>query len=136
MLSVSIHKDIGEYTEKVVGKLSARTLVCVIGGLCASVAAAAVTYFGFGIPVSDATLPVMVCSMPFWLAGFWRPKGMKAEKFIPLVFEHVFGDGKLLYSTGFTTQCSGLLEHIAAKPDKRAARRAKRKGAELYEPSR
>ena len=27
MLSVSVHKDIGEYTEKVVGKLSARTLV-------------------------------------------------------------------------------------------------------------
>ena len=32
MLSVSVHKDIGEYTEKVVGKLSARTLACTVGG--------------------------------------------------------------------------------------------------------
>ena len=41
MLSVTVHKDIGEYTEKVVGKLSARTLACTAGGLAASVAAAA-----------------------------------------------------------------------------------------------
>ena len=40
MLSVTVHKDIGEYTEKVVGKLSARTLACTAGGLAASV------YFG------------------------------------------------------------------------------------------
>ena len=36
MLSVSVHKDIGEYTEKVVGKLSARTLACTAGGLGAA----------------------------------------------------------------------------------------------------
>lgn len=99
MLSVTIHKDISEYQEKVVGKLSARTLACVTGGLLASIAAAAGVYFGLGIPVSDATLPVMAVSMPFWLAGFWRPKGMKAEKFLPLYIEHVMGDGKLAYST-------------------------------------
>ena len=38
MLSVSVHKDIGEYTEKVVGKLSARTLACTAGGLVTAVA--------------------------------------------------------------------------------------------------
>ena len=65
MLSVSVHKDIGEYTEKVVGKLSARTLACTAGGLGAAVGAAAAAYFGLGIPVADATLPVMACSMPF-----------------------------------------------------------------------
>ena len=99
MLSVSVHKDIGEYTEKVVGKvgkLSARTLACTVGGLGAAVGAAAVTYFGLGIPVADATLPVMACSMPFWLAGFWRPKGLVAEKFIPLYLGHMIGDGKLV----------------------------------------
>ena len=41
MLSVAVHKDISEYTEKVVGKLSARTLACVVGGLAASIGAAA-----------------------------------------------------------------------------------------------
>ena len=32
-LSVAVHKDIGEYREKVVGKLSLRTLCCVALGL-------------------------------------------------------------------------------------------------------
>lgn len=135
MLSVSVHKDIGEYTEKVVGKLSARTLACTAGGLGAAVGAAAVTYFGLGIPVADATLPVMACSMPFWLAGFWRPKGLPAEKFMPLYMGHMLGDGKLAYSTGFTIEASGLLEELHGKPDRRSRRKAKRKGAELDEPS-
>ena len=135
MLSVSVHKDIGEYTEKVVGKLSARTLACTVGGLGAAVGAAAITYFGLGIPVSDATLPVMAYSMPFWLAGFWRPKGLPAEKFIPLYLGHAFGDGHLAYSTGFTTEAQGLLEDLPAKADRKSRRKSKRKGAELYEPS-
>ena len=46
MLSVSVHKDIGEYTEKVVGKLSARTLACTAGGLVTAVAVAAVANVG------------------------------------------------------------------------------------------
>ena len=130
MLSVAVHKDIGEYTEKVVGKLSARTLACTVGGLGAAVGAAAVTYFGLGIPVSDATLPVMACSMPFWLAGFWRPKGLTAEKFIPLYLGHALGDGKLAYSTGFTTEAASLLAALPEQPDRRERRLAKRKGAE------
>ena len=100
-----------------------------------AVGAAAVTYFGLGIPVADATLPVMACSMPFWLAGFWRPKGLVAEKFIPLYLGHMIGDGKLAYSTGFTTESVNLLESLPEKPDRKSRRKAKRKGAELYEPS-
>lgn len=134
MLSVLIHKDIGEYTEKVVGKLSARTLVCVVCGLSVSVGVACLVYFGFGIQVSNATLPVMACSMPFWLAGFWRPKNMKAEKFMPMLFSHAFSNCKLLYKTGFTVETSELLESLAEKPDRHAARRARRKGAECDEP--
>lgn len=128
MLSVSVHKDIGEYSEKVVGKLSARTLVCVVGGLVASVATAAVVYFCFGIPVSNATLPVMAASMPFWLAGFWRPKGLKAEAFLPLYFRHLFTDGKLVYSSSVAGAC--LTEPLAQKPDRKARRASRRKGAE------
>ena len=128
MLSVSVHKDIGEYTEKVVGKLSARTLACTVGGLGAAVGAAAVTYFGLGIPVADATLPVMACSMPFWLAGFWRPKGLVAEKFIPLYMEHALSDGKLAYRA--SNDLGTLAQIEKPKPDRRARRLAKRKGAE------
>ena len=77
----------------------------------------------------------MACSMPFWLAGFWRPKGLVAEKFIPLYLSHMIGDGKLAYSTGFTTESVNLLESLPEKPDRKSRRKAKRKGAELYEPS-
>ena len=41
MQVVYVHKDISEFEEKVVGKLSARVAACVGGGIAASVAAAA-----------------------------------------------------------------------------------------------
>lgn len=130
MLSVAVHKDIGEYTEKVVGKLSVRTLACTAGGLGASVAVASVAYLGLGIPVDAVTLPVMAASMPFWLMGFWRPKGLPAEKFVPLLANHLLSDGKLLYSTGSAP--ASLAGPIAcAKIDRKARRASKRKGAEL-----
>jgi len=129
MLSVSVHKDIGEYTEKVVGKLSARTLACTAGGLASSVAAAAAVHFGLGLEVADATLPVMAASMPFWLMGFWRPKGLKAEEFAPLFLEHALSDGKLAYEGGNGV---GLLaEAERQKPGRKARKAARRKGAEL-----
>ena len=105
MLSVSVHKDIGEYTEKVVGKLSARTLACTAGGLASAVAAAAVANLALGIPVDATTLPVMAASMPFWLLGFWRPKGLPPERFLPLVASHALGDGKIAYTTGSRPGC-------------------------------
>ena len=85
MLSVAVHKDIGEYTEKVVGKLSARTLACTAGGLASSVATAATLNLALGVPVDAATLPVMAASMPFWLMGFWRPKGLTAERYLAIL---------------------------------------------------
>lgn len=129
MLSVSVHKDIGEYTEKVVGKLSARTLACTAGGLASSVAAAAASNLAFGIPVDAATLPVMAASMPFWLMGFWRPKGLPAEKFLPLLADHLLSDGKLVYAPGSApASIAGSIG--CAKVDGRARRASKRKGAE------
>lgn len=134
MLSVTVHKDISEYTEKVVGKPSARTLTCVAGGLLASIAAAAGAHFGLGIPVSDATLPVMAASMPFWLAGFWRPKGMKAEKFLPLYIEHAIGDGKLAYTTA--PRMGSVADQVKCpKTDRKARKKSRRKGAERREPT-
>lgn len=135
MLSVSIHKDIGEYTEKVVGKLSFRTLVCVIGGFAAAVGAASFSYFVLRIEVSNATMPVMACSMPFWLAGFWRPSGMKLEAFISLWFQHTFTDDRVLYIPSVNLLEPKPTETIAERADRMFRRRAKRRGAEAYEPS-
>ncbi|MDN4508592.1 PrgI family protein [Gordonibacter sp. RACS_AR49] len=133
MLSVSVHKDIGEYTEKVVGKLSARTLACTAGGLASSVAAAAVSNLAFGVPVDAATLPVMAASMPFWLMGFWRPKGLPAEKFLPLLADHLLEDGKLVYATG-SAPASVAGSVACRKAGRRARRASKRKGAERRGP--
>ena len=112
-LSVAVHKDIGEYTEKVVGKLSLRTLGCVVGGLATSVATAALCAACLGIEPADASLPVMAASMPFWLAGFWRPHGMRAERFVPLLWEHLTSDGVLPYrsscSMAFCMFMEGLM---------------------------
>ena len=129
MLSVSVHKDIGEYTEKVVGKLSARTLACTAGGLASAVAAAAVANLALGIPVDATTLPVMAASMPFWLLGFWRPKGLPPERFLPLVASHALGDGKIAYTTG--SRPGSIAGPVGcAKTSRRARREARRKGAE------
>lgn len=94
-----VHKDIGEYEEKVVGKLSARMLACIGAGVAASLASAAACRLGLGIPVADAGLPVMASSMPFWLLGFWRPRGMRPERFVPLVLRHLAADGALAYAS-------------------------------------
>ncbi|WP_058985639.1 PrgI family mobile element protein [Hugonella massiliensis] len=127
MLSVTVHKDIGEYKEKVVGKMSARTLACTAGAIAASFAAAAIAHFAFGVPVSDAAFPVTAASMPFWLLGFWRPKGLAPEAFVPLWASHVLGDGKLPYLNAgripvFPVACQ--------KPDRKAGRKAWKRGAE------
>ena len=45
MLSVPVHKDIGEYEPKIIGKMTARTLICVLGALGLSVIAGLYMYF-------------------------------------------------------------------------------------------
>lgn len=134
MLSATVHKDIGEYTEKVVGRLSARTLACVSAGIAASFAAAAACYVFLGIQISDATLPVMAASMPFWLLGFWRPMGLRAEEFVPLWLDHALGDGVLLFEPSRDAErLAGDIE--CRKTDGKARRAARRKGAERRAPS-
>lgn len=133
-LSVAVHKDIGEYREKVVGKLSLRTLLCVALGLAAAIAVAALCHWCLGIEVSDASLPVMCASVPFWLLGFWRPHGMPAERFVPLLWGHAFGPSEITYAPGYRVQ--GMAPaRIAQKTTWSHRRRARRKGAEIGEPS-
>lgn len=132
-LQIPIQKDIGEYEEKIVGKLSFRTLVCVAGGFGSAILVAALCHFWIGIEVADAAFPVMCASIPFWLAGFWRPFGMRAEKFAPLLANHHLKDQKLLYSC---PAAPDLQKAEAGRPTRRARRTARRKGAEGNEPSR
>lgn len=132
-LSVAVHKDIGEYREKVVGKLSLRTLCCVALGLASSVATAALCHWCLGIEVADASLPVMCACVPFWLLGFWRPHGMPAERFVPLLWDHAFGPAELTYSSSWRAT-SARPPRLVARTTCRHRRRTRRKGAELREP--
>ena len=135
MLSVRVQKDIGEYTEKIVGKLSARTLACLAGGLASVVGAAALCQFALGIEVRDAALPVMCASLPFWLAGFWRPHHMKFEKFVPLWLGFQLEGQKILYCS--TPGLGGPQASPGpGRPSRKAKRKAKRKGAEANAPVR
>ena len=118
MLSVRVQKDIGEYTEKIVGKLSARTLACLAGGLASAVGAAALCQFALGIEVRDAAL-----------AGFWRPHHMKFEKFVPLWLDFKLEDQRILYRS--TPVLEGAqTSPVPGRPSRKAKRKAKRKGAE------
>lgn len=133
-LSVKVQKDVGEYTEKIVGKMSLRTLACLAGGLAAAVLTAAASNLVFGVEVKDASLPVMCACVPFWLLGFWRPCRMKPEELAPLWLDFHLENQRLLYRPSYAL--AGLETRPSpGKPGRRARRKAKRKGAELYEPS-
>ena len=134
-LQIPIQKDIGEYQEKIVGKMSLRTLACVTGGFACAIAVACIVYFAFRIEVGNATLPVMAAALPFWLAGFWRPFGMKLEEFATLLWDHHFGPTNLSYSTPHVQAGLDETGPRPGKPSRKSARRAKRKEAELREPS-
>ena len=133
-LRIAVQKDIGEYEEKIVGKMSLRTLACVGAGFAGAVATAAFIHFALGADVSNAAPVVMLSSMPFWLAGFWRPFGMRAEEFVPLLWRHATNNQKLTYEPCLAADLARL---EAKRPAMRRASRKKatRKGAELYEPS-
>ncbi|MSA60247.1 PrgI family protein [Gordonibacter pamelaeae] len=135
-LQIPIQKDIGEYQEKIVGKMSLRTLVCVAGGFACAIASACIVYFVFHIEVGSATLPVMAAALPFWLAGFWRPFGMKLEEFLPYLLDHHFGSTRLLYASPQQAGEPIQAGPIPGKPSRKSKRKAKRKGAERHEPSR
>lgn len=131
-LQIPIQKDIGEYEEKVIGKMSFRTLVCVAGGFGSAIAVACGCWFLLGVEPSNAAFPVMCASLPFWLTGFWRPYGIKAEKFAPLLAAHHINDQHLLY---ISPKDESLSAPIPGKPSHKARRSARKKGAEADEPT-
>lgn len=135
MQHVYVHKDIGLYEEKIVGKLSARMLACIAAGIAAAVATGLSCRYGAGIAMQDASFPMIAASMPFWLAGFWKPKGMRPERFIPLYLRHAMSEGTITYTPGLALAQPATT--IAATPDlsPRKLRSRLRKEGENHEPS-
>lgn len=80
-LHIPIQKDIGEYEQKLFGDMSIRTCVCLAGGFATAVLVALASWLWLAIDPSDMTFPIMLATLPFWLAGFWKPHGMPFERF-------------------------------------------------------
>ena len=133
-LRIPVQKDIGEYEEKIVGKMSLRTLACVSLGFGSAVGAAAFVHLGLHADVADAAFPIMLCSMPFWLAGFWRPPPRRADaQAAPLAAHPQSPPQRAFVPSHRGRRPEGSPR--PGRPGRRARRRARKKGAELYEPS-
>ena len=135
-LQIPIQKDIGEYDEKIVGKLTLRTLCCLALGFSATVAVAAVLHLGLKVDVSAMTLPIMAAALPFWLAGFCKPYGLPFERFVPLLASHALNNQSLVYRS-----CAAIekASHPNGKKPRKKTQHEKRafrkKGSENYEPT-
>ena len=74
--------------------------------------------------------------MPFWLAAFWRPKGMKPEEFVPLAYRHWAEDGVVTYEPGFSLAAGAWPDEKRRRfNDRNRLAKGWRKGGERYEPS-
>ena len=135
-LQIPIQKDIGEYDEKIVGKLTLRTLCCLALGFSAAVAVAAVAHLGLKADVSAMMLPIMAAALPFWLAGFCKPYGLPFERFVPLLASHALNNQSLVYRS-----CAAIekASHPNGKKPRKKTQHEKRafrkKGSENYEPT-
>ena len=135
-LQIPIQKDIGEYDEKIVGKLTLRTLCCLALGFSAAVAVAALLHLGLKVDVSAMTFPIMAAALPFWLAGFCRPYGMPFERFVSLLASHALNNQVLVYRS-----CAAIekASHPNGKKPRKKTQHEKRafrkKGSENYEPT-
>lgn len=61
--------------------------------------------------------------------GFWRPKGLAAERYLAMLARHALSDGVLVYSTG-SRPWEAAGEIACRRVDRRARRKSRRKGAE------
>lgn len=60
MLSVTVHKDIAEYQPKVVGKMTGRTLISIVGALGVSVLTGVYLYFVLGLNPGDYMMVIYI----------------------------------------------------------------------------
>lgn len=134
-LHIPIQKDIGEYEQKLFGDMSIRTCVCLAGGFATAVATALACWLWLGIDPSDAAFAIMLATLPFWLAGFWRPHGMAFERYLPLVARQHLSCRRLVYVPAYREECAVPLALEPKALARRQKRKTYRKGAELYEPA-
>jgi hypothetical protein len=134
-LEVQVYKDIRAYEPKVLFGMSWRQIGAVASGAVVGgviYAAVAVVFHSTGSSWSAATnwavyvtFPLL---MPFAAWGWWRPKGLKPERYIGYVINHQFSRKVITYadeyrgmeSGGATDQRGGKERKDARKKEKAA----------------
>lgn len=139
MLSVAVHKDVGEYQPKIIGKMTARTLGCIAAALAVSLVSGLYLYYVLGFGVEQFQPVVMVLSLPFWAMGFWRPKGLKAEVYAKYWIEYNFTRKQVFYKPSFVlieegTDDAGKKERKEKVYDDEYRKLTKLPGIESYSP--
>lgn len=141
MLSVAVHKDISEYKPKLIGKMTTRTLGCIVGAVGVAVACALYIYFVLGLNVGDFTFVIWVVSIPFWCMGFFKPCGMPFEQFAPLWIKANFTNDRIFYIPSM--RLANLIEDKSVnnkmnkgtkKYEKTYKKQCELKGIECYSP--
>lgn len=97
MLSVPVHKDVTEYQPKVIGGLTARTIICIGAAVGCALAFGMLCTFVFHVDINDVIYLVWLAAAPAALLGFYTPHGMNFEKFAPLWLAHNFIEQCLVY---------------------------------------
>lgn len=97
MLSVPVHKDVTEYQPKVIGGLTARTIICIGAAVGCALAFGMLCTFVFHVDINDVIYLVWLAAAPAALLGFYTPHGMNFEKFMPLWLAHNFNEQCLVY---------------------------------------
>lgn len=139
MLSVAVQKDIAEYQPKVIGKMTSRTLISIVGAVGAGVIAAVYMYYVIGINPSDCMYVIYAVTLPFWCCGFITPHGMHFEEFAPLWLRANFTNDRIFYIP------SMVLARLVKDPDVKAekkgsvygkaySKQCKLNGIEAYSP--
>ena len=77
----------------------------------------------------------MLATLPFWLAGFWKPRGMPFERFLPLLAKHHLAKRHFEYTPSHRGATAAPLALEPRKLARKERKRTYRKGAELYEPA-
>ena len=134
MLSAEIHKDLTRYKAKVVGGLSARALLCSALALACGLAVGGYLTWVLGLPYEEVSILIYASTIPLWALGFWEPKGMRPERWLPLWLRHRGPASRLTYSNGDRMRAACGDErgkHVTSKAYQAFARR--QRGVELWD---
>lgn len=137
-LSIPVQRNLDSYREKIIGNLTARTLVALVSGVAVETAIGALVYFVLGIPPESVSFLFLIAAVPFFAIGFWTHKGnpwMTAERFLPLWVKYNFDETVSVKRSSFhAAGIDGKLdkEVLTREFSKKAAKTRGKRCAEIY----